>query len=287
MKKPYFIFINCLLIIVGSYLAVEAMYRAGTAKLEDTPVANTSTDAKPRPAEGVQHPLAYYASIADRNLFKVTDEQAKSHETVNVEALEQTDLKLKLWGTVTGDGKGAYAVIEDTLSRSQNLYRKDDTIQGAVVNMILREKIVLRVGAKDQVLEMEKGEGGIGASPPVLPDTGMVSIGEVPAERTVSLDRSQIENAMGDINDLMQQVKIMPHFSDGQPDGFSLTGIRPNSIFRKMGLRNGDIITGVNGEPIQTMEDAMGFYKQLSSSENVSVQMKRRGRENTLNYQIK
>ena len=85
----------------------------------------------------------------------------------------------------------------------------------------------------------------------------------------------------------MQQVKIMPHFNNGQPDGFSLTGIRANSLVRKMGLRNGDIITGVNGKQIETMDDALGFYQKFSSSDSISIQMKRRGRERTIEYNIR
>ena len=103
----------------------------------------------------------------------------------------------------------------------------------------------------------------------------------------ISLNRSQIDEALKNVNELMQQVKIMPHFQNGQPDGFSLTGIRPNSLVRKMGLRNGDIITGVNGRNIETMDDALGFYQQLSSDDSVSIQMKRRGRERTIEYSIK
>jgi general secretion pathway protein C len=287
MKKPYFILINCLLIVLGAYWGVDAIYQAATAQLQDTPGPPASINQQARKVEGVQYPLTHYSEVAERNLFNVADDQAKIQESVNLESLEQTDLKLKLWGTVTGDAKGAYAVIEDMQSRTQNLYRKEDAIQGAVVKMILREKIVLRVGAKDEVLEMEKGQTGTIAAQSDAPEGRQASIVGGPLERTVSLERSQIEDAMGNINELMQQVKIMPHFTEGQPDGFSLTGIRPSSIFRKMGLRNGDIITGVNGQKIQTMEDAMGFYKQLSASDSLSVQMKRRGRENTLNYQIK
>jgi general secretion pathway protein C len=287
MKKPYFILINCLLIVIGAYWGVDAMYQVAAAKLQDAPAPAASIKRQARPVDNVQHPLDHYSEIAKRNLFNVAGDQAKTQESVNLDTLEQTDLKLKLWGTVTGDGKSAYAVIEDTQSRSQNLYRKEDTVQGAAVKMILREKIVLRVGAKDQVLEMEKGETGTMAMGSAMPESPFTPMGEDQPVQTVSLLRSQIQDAMGNVNELMQQVKIMPHFTDGQPDGFSLTGIRPNSIFRKMGLRNGDIITGVNGEKIQTMDDALGFYKQLNASDNVSVQMKRRGRENSLNYQIK
>jgi general secretion pathway protein C len=85
----------------------------------------------------------------------------------------------------------------------------------------------------------------------------------------------------------MEQVKVMPNFNNGEPEGFRLSGIKTDSLVRKMGLRNGDVITGVNGNPIRTMEDAMGFYQQLGGADNVTLQVKRRGRERNIEYNIK
>jgi len=92
---------------------------------------------------------------------------------------------------------------------------------------------------------------------------------------------------MENVSDLMSQVKIRPHFENGQPDGLTLSSLKPRSIFRKMGLRNGDIITGIDGSPIQTVDDALKFYENLTSSSNVALQLKRRGREKAIEYKIK
>jgi general secretion pathway protein C len=54
-----------------------------------------------------------------------------------------------------------------------------------------------------------------------------------------------------------------------------------------MGLRNGDIITGVSGKPLQSVDDALKFYGSLSSGENLSLQLKRRGRSRIIDYSIK
>jgi general secretion pathway protein C len=286
MVKQYFILTNCLLIIISAYLGVSTAYEVAAGKLSVEQTVSGPQTQQTREPEAVRHPLAYYKGIAGRNLLNISSGEVKPEKEVDLESLEKTELKLKLWGTVTGDKKGAYAVIEDTKARSQNLYRKGDTVQGAEIKMILREKVVLNAGGEDEVLEMEKAEGGpskvrtASRQPPRRPSGHGSS-------QTITLKRSQIDDALKNVNDLMQQVRIMPHFQNGEADGFSLTGIRPNSIVRKMGLRNGDVITGVNGSKIETMDDAMGFYQQLSSGETVSVDMKRRGRERTIEYKIK
>jgi general secretion pathway protein C len=100
------------------------------------------------------------------------------------------------------------------------------------------------------------------------------------------LKSDQIESALENLDQLMDQARIRPHIEDGKPSGISITGIKPNTIFRKMRLRNGDIITGVNGEPIESVEDAMKIFSDLRSTPEVQVEIKRRGRKRVLNYKI-
>ena len=103
----------------------------------------------------------------------------------------------------------------------------------------------------------------------------------------ITLRRSQIEDAMENINDLMGQVKIRPHFENGVPSGLAVSSIKSKSIFRKMGLRNGDIITGVDGQQIETVDDALKLYENMMSTSSVAVQLKRRGKEKNIEYNIK
>jgi general secretion pathway protein C len=100
------------------------------------------------------------------------------------------------------------------------------------------------------------------------------------------LQADQVEKAMENLGELMEQATLRPHIEDGQSAGISITGIKPNAIFRKMRLRNGDIITGVNGDAIESVEDAVKVVEQLSSGSDIQLQIKRRGREQSLDYNI-
>ncbi len=104
--------------------------------------------------------------------------------------------------------------------------------------------------------------------------------------RQLTLRSDQIESALENVDQLMEQARIRPHIEEGRPAGVSITGIKPNTVFRKMRLRNGDIITGVNGAPIESVEDAMRVFGDLSSASEIQLEIKRRGRTRTLNYKI-
>jgi len=277
--KRYFAVLNILLIAVAVYFCVKAFYKVATANLNNTPSSEVTTRHVISPEDATFHPISYYREIIERNLFNSKKGTGEPVESLDIETLEPTDLKLKLLGTVSGNDKEAYAVIEDTAERRQNLYRIGDSIQNATLKMILREKVVLRVNGKDEILGIEEVHGS--------QTTRISSKGtDIAASQDIALKRSQIESAVKDVNTLMKQIRIRPHFRNGKPDGLRLTGIRPNTIFYNMGLKSGDIITGVNSNNIESVDDVLKLYQNLQSSSNVRLQIKRRGQPKTINYTV-
>ncbi|HUV77931.1 MAG TPA: type II secretion system protein GspC [Desulfobacterales bacterium] len=277
--KRYFTLLNVLLITAAVFFMVKAFYKVAGAKIDHaTPSKAAARHVVPNEAS-TRHPLSDYRDIIERNLFKTKTGTGGRPEKLDIESLTPTDLKLKLLGTVTGDEKEAYAVIEDTDVKRQNLYKIGDTIQNATLKMILREKVVLHVNGKDEILGIEK----------VREERKTDRSSErksASSSRNIAIKRSQIDTALQDVNTLMKQVRIQPHFQDGKPDGLRLTGVRPNSIFYKMGLKSGDIIVGVDGKNIESVDDALKFYQSLQSASKVQLQLKRRGRPKTIDYNI-
>ena len=288
--KKYFMIANLLLITAGVYLGVSAVYTISKSWMSPAAIPQALPDRAPIKQQDDHPPLARYGAITKRNLFNTRpDAAAAPAKAINIDNLKETELKLKLWGTVTGEGRRAYAVIEDTKTRRQNLYRVGDSVQEATLKLILRQKVVLSVNDRDEVLGME--EAGTakrsGAGPRVArkePATPRLPVS--PNPRQLTLKGDQIENALENLDQLMEQARIRPHIEDGKPSGISITGIKPNTVFRKMRLRNGDIITGVNGTPIESVEDAMQIFGDLSSAPEVQLEIKRRGRKRVLNYKI-
>lgn len=95
-----------------------------------------------------------------------------------------------------------------------------------------------------------------------------------------------VEEALGNITTLMTQMKIQPHVEEGQTDGMLVTAIQPNSIFMRLGLRSGDIISNVDGKRLGSMDDALAMYENLKSASQVTLELKRKGRPKTIEYFI-
>ncbi len=288
MVNRYFNIANILLVTAGVYLLVNGFYSIVTAKFDNDAASTLSTpsDPPPAPEQRSKAPLSQYRAIVNRDIFNTAPQEAKPQpQKVDLEALKETDLKLKLWGTVSRQNGAAYAVIEDTKTRQQNLYRTGDSIQNATVKMILREKVVLRVNESDEILTMEEiAKGRSRSSGKQSRQAARLPVSSY--TRKITLNRASIENALENIGQLMDQATIRPHIEDGRPAGIAITGIRPNAIFRKMRLRNGDVITGVNGRSIESVEDAISVFEDLTTSSEIKVDIKRRGRNQTLDYKI-
>lgn len=284
--------VNVLLITAGVYLGVSAVYTISGNWLSPAAMPQALPGKVPLKQKDDHPPLSHYDSITKRNLFNTRPDAVAGPapaKAINIDNLKETDLKLKLWGTVTGEGRRAYAVIEDTKTRQQNLYRIGDSIQDATLKLILRQKVVLSVNDRDEVLGMEEAGAAKrgGSSPRVAQKRASTPRLPVsPNPRQLILKGDQIENALENLDQLMEQARIRPHIEEGKPSGISITGIKPNTVFRKMRLRNGDIITGVNGTPIESVEDAMQIFGDLSSAPEVQLEIKRRGRKRVLNYKI-
>ena len=288
MINRYFQIANILLITVGVYLCVNAFYTMVVSRLDAGAFSRAPQDqVSPAPVEQPLPPLAAYKAITERNIFNTGSEKAApAAEKIDIEKLKETELQLKLWGTVIGQNEQAYAVIEDTKAREQNLYRAGDTVQTAVVKLILREKVVLSVDERDEILAMEEIHGNQRGARRIASASSPRQLPVSSYPRKIRLKSDQVEKALENLGQLMEQATLRPHIEDGQAAGISITGIKPNAIFRKMRLRNGDIITGVNGDAIESVEDAVKVVEKLSSGSDIQLQIKRRGREQSLDYNI-
>jgi len=285
----YFTVVKLILLTITIFFSVEIFYRISGAQLEKGAYIRESQKFTASYEQETNYPFANYKPIIDRNLFRTKKEALEKVVRVDVDSLKPTDLRLKLLGTVSGDPKKTYAVIEDEKERRQNLYKEGDSVQDATVKMILREKVVLNVNDRDEILEIEKIDtASTSRSTTDFPTrrTQPSVSNRPPSTQRISLNRSMIDDATQDIGKLMTDASIQPYFENGNPEGLRLSRIKMDSIFRKMGLRRGDIITGIDGQNIRSVDDALRLYDRLKSANNVKVEIKRRGQSRILDYNI-
>jgi len=279
MKKIYYTVFTLLVLSAIIYVGVDAFYRIVRAEFTGVEI-NKIVAVKPAVYTIPGQPsFDQYRIIAQRNLFgSVEETQARTKEN-SVEALQPTSLKLALLGTVSGDPESAVAVIREMGKNKEGLFKVGDAIERATVKKILRGKVILRVGNRDEVLSMKEPTSSKQGKAP-----GIVNPSRPEGGRTITISRSELERSIQNINSLLSQARVRPSFNKGKPNGLVVDQIRANSFFSKLGLRNGDIVNRVNGRLIRSPADIISAYNRLQSGSPISLTISRRGQQETLNY---
>ena len=195
--------------------------------------------------------------------------------------MQQRDIDqlIELKGTVAGEGKYGFAIVEEKGSRKQKLVKLGDVLSGAKVVRIKRSAVDFLVG--DQVLTLKIVES---KEEPILPPAQ--SAASVAPSGATILSRTEIDKELQDMGSLLRKALVRPYFNAGVPDGFIISNIRSDSLYQKMGIMNGDIIQAVNNRKIETADDVMGLLSTISAGSSLSVTINRRGNKETLNYQF-
>ena len=196
LPKALFTAVNLICLTLAAYVAVDGFYATVTARLAGQPMQIRRSAEATGPAARSRPSLSAYKAVLDRNLFDTQAAATTTAKTIDVESLEETKLNLKLWGTVSGIQGGNYAVIEDVKAREQNLYRAGDAIQTATVKQIFRQKVILTVNGKDEILQMQEmtsAKAGVRQSGPAIRAGLNTSSSGKGRSQRISLRRSYID----------------------------------------------------------------------------------------------
>jgi general secretion pathway protein C len=233
----------------------------------------------------VKEPSDAYKLIMDRNLFGSTDKTLADKSAKTAETPPITSL-IELKGTVAGDTKFGFAIMEEKAKKKQVLVKVGNTIAGATVLKIMRDKVIVKYMDKEETLK-RAGSAESAILPPGKESAGGSAPAGSQANGSVTLSREEINSSMKDMGNMLSQAQVRPYFSAGVPDGFMVSSIRQGSIFQKMGLLDGDIIQGLNNRKVQSADDMMELYNNLRSGAGMSLSVKRGGKQESMNYTFK
>ena len=100
------------------------------------------------------------------------------------------------------------------------------------------------------------------------------------------IDSTEVDSHLNNFATLLNQARMVPHFVKGKHQGYKVKAIDKGSLYEKLGLRNNDIITELNGEPLDSPERVMSLFKQLRNEREFSVKLNRRGTPMVFNIYV-
>jgi general secretion pathway protein C len=281
------VWVNLVLLALVAYWGASVVSTAIAAKLVPSAEIHLS-QPPPTIAREPHRPASYYAVINTRDIFNST----KPEPEKTPEPPKPTELKLKLWGVAVHAHGSSYCIIEDLTTHKQNVFRVNETVVGnATVKQVEWERVILDRDGQDEILDLAQPLGG----PPI--PRPVSAAGAVPQSPTnphiqqvsdtqYNIDRSEVNSALDNMNQLFTQIRAVPHFEGGRSTGFRLFAIRQNSIFDQIGLRNGDIIQSINGVDLNDPARALALFQDLRNERQITMTYLRNKETKTVTYSL-
>ncbi|HVN87838.1 MAG TPA: type II secretion system protein GspC [Candidatus Binatia bacterium] len=282
----YLVLANLALLAAIAYVTSSAVGTAIAAKLTPLPPIHISPPPGPLAREA-RKPDSYYALIHTRDIFN----SAKPEPEKPKGPPPRTELKVKLWGVAIHTNGPSSCVIEDLGTHQQQYYKVGDTVQGiATVARVEWDKVILSRDGQEEVLDLTpdlKRPANMvvpspAASAPGPTDEHIQLVGE----NQYRIDRAEVDSALENMSQLMTQIRAVPHFEGGKSTGFRLFAIRQDSLFDKIGLKNGDILQEINGSELSDPSRALALFSELRNEQSLTVKVLRNKELKTLNYQF-
>jgi len=247
--------------------------------------------------------------ILDRNIFDSkdtgVDQGPVSTETVEEEVVDltgeavPTSLGIKLVSTFSvGNGEdGRSSSIISSGKGAADVYTVGDAKSFAPETKIVRilfNRVEFSNKGRLEYVELEDFAKGVKMNVPPPRDEGEpegpkedkeVKI-EKKGESNFVIDRSEIEDAINNLDKLYTQVRAVPNFKDGKPNGLKLLSVRAGSIFSKLGLQRGDILKSINGMEMD-IKRGLDIFNKLKSENHITIDLERRDATQTFEYEIR
>ena len=88
-----------------------------------------------------------------------------------------------------------------------------------------------------------------------------------------------------DMDKIWKDIGLSQYKRNGRAAGFKVNFVKKGSDMEKLGIKRGDILTGVNGEALN-LSSAMGFFNDINNLENLTLTVERNGKSEDLEYEI-
>jgi len=187
-------------------------------------------------------------------------------------------INLELLGTLIGNTSLAF--IYDTGANHPGLYRLNDTIGGFKIVGIMAGKVILaKDGATQELLLASGKRKGYGDNESFVFTDG---------SGTMVVDKFHMMGQILKVPELLNKIKILPlpDIASNKLRGFRIDNVPSGSIIEEVGIRNGDIIYSVQGQKMQSMQDALQMFNRIQNQSRIEVVLLREDKPVTLHYEI-
>jgi general secretion pathway protein C len=184
---------------------------------------------------------------------------------------------LVLAGTIaTQNPKRGIAIISD--GGPSKVYSVGDNVNGAALYSVYLDHVILDRGGTLETLLLPRVLTGMrGPVRKIGPDPRTAA--------AVDNIRRMVQQDPGILDQVMRTVASYDNAA-GKLRGFRAYPGRNRAIFSKLGLKPGDLVTAINGQPLDDPQHSQEVFNTIQSSNTVTVTIERGGQRQDISLNI-
>lgn len=232
------------------------------------------------------------SNIIDLNLFGNVAIRPTEPVAQEVTDVPETSLNLKLSGVVSSNNPNLGAAVI-AYKNKQNTYGVGDKIEGT--NVTLDEIYVDRVIIKNRItretlmldgIDFEEANRNRARNSEKQSNTSAAPTQTKPTNNQAQALRQAREKLAKEPASFIEMISLTPHRVDGQLIGFRVSpGAKP-ALFNSVGLKNGDVVTQLNGLDLTNLQQSSEAITQLRNAEHLQLQLMRGNEYISLDLEI-
>ena len=233
------------------------------------PTLAPSAQTRPQPTVNVR-------AVVSAHLFGLAIADPVAQDPANAPL---SSANLVLAGTIaTQDPKHGIAII--SAGGPSKVYSVGDNVSGASLYSVYLDHVILDRGGTLETLLLPRQ---------LPPDRSQASARRVSAnQRTVAaVDnvRRMVQQDPGILDQVMRTVASYDNAA-GKLRGFRAYPGRNRAIFNKLGLKPGDLVTAINGQPLDDPQHSQEVFNTIQTSDHVTVTLERGGQRQDISLNI-
>lgn len=259
------------------------------------PRSDTALAAVPAQAGEVGAAAQPVASIAQWHLFGTSPLASNGGTGTAV-----TALALILRGTFAeADPNAGIAVISEAGSPERAWRVGQEVVAGARLSAVYTDRVVLQQGGREHTLALPRDRnltpGDIvrptpatvsGRAGSAMASSGSAAPGAVGTAATPQGASPGWQQTLAHLRqnpaELAQRVQVVPVLDGAKMAGVRVSAGSDPALMQQIGLRAGDVVTAVNGTPIDSLARGQDILSGLTNARSVRVTVLRDGRSSDL-----
>ncbi|MBI4237391.1 MAG: hypothetical protein HY696_03100 [Deltaproteobacteria bacterium] len=321
--KQYGWLLNCAVVILAAYFLAK-IANVYIATLLEVPrsIGVVSKGAGGAPFDIKIEEREHYQAIVDRNIFDATIQKVVTAEPCvpgdarpecQAQAVEpvvpsgeavKTALNMKVVGTLAvGEGKDSRSSTIISGGKENEVWsvgRASKSFPGTRLVLVKSRRIEFHNNGRLEYAELQndmsssmfgppsKGGDLVGGKP--TPEPTGAPTGEQVTEAGPNkfvINRTELDAALGHLDQLYTEIRVVPNFNkEGKAEGVKILSIKPGSLFAKLGLRRGDVLSRINGQDLD-VKSGFQLFGQLKEQTQFTLDLQRSSKVETYEYEVR